>query len=83
MIGKIVGAIAGSQVARHVRGVDGTGGALLGVAATAVLRRMGPVGLIATAVGGYALKKYADRRKAAQTGTVSAAANARPTQTQA
>lgn len=83
MIGKIVGAIAGSQVAKHVRGIDGTGGAVLGVAATAVLRRMGPVGLVATAVGGYALKKYADRRKAAQTGTVAPAASIHPTPTQA
>lgn len=66
MFGKILGAIAGSQVAQHVRGVDGTGGAILGVAATSVLRRLGPVGLIAAGMGGYALKKHLERRDAAK-----------------
>lgn len=64
MLGKILGAIAGSQVAQHVRGVDGPGGAILGVAATSVLRRLGPVGLIAAGVGGYALKKHLEKREA-------------------
>jgi len=64
MLGKILGAVAGSQVAQHVRGIDGTGGAVLGVAATSVLRRLGPVGLAAAAVGGYALKKHMEKREA-------------------
>lgn len=66
MLGKILGAIAGSQVAQHVRGVDGAGGAVLGVAATSVLRRLGPVGLVTAAVGGYALKKHMEKREAAK-----------------
>lgn len=66
MLGKILGAVAGSQVAQHVRGIDGTGGAVLGVAATSVLRRLGPVGLVAAAVGGYALKKHLEKREAAK-----------------
>ncbi|MFT4055753.1 MAG: hypothetical protein QM681_14715 [Novosphingobium sp.] len=51
MFGKVLGAIAGSQVAQPVHGA---GGAVLGVAATSLLRRFGPVGLIAAGVGGYA-----------------------------
>lgn len=62
MIGKIIGAIAGKNISKHVDGVGGAGGALLGVGAAAALRRLGPVALIATAVGGYALKRYAERR---------------------
>lgn len=65
MIGKIIGAIAGEKIARHVRGIDGTGGALLGVGAATLLRRLGPVGLVAAAAGGYALKRYVEKRQAA------------------
>jgi hypothetical protein len=62
MIGKLIGAIAGAKAADHVRGVSGTGGALLGAAAPMVLRRLGPLGLVAAAVGGYAYKRYADKQ---------------------
>lgn len=64
MIGKIIGAIAGSKASKHVSGIGGTGGALLGAAAPVVLRRLGPLGLIAAAAGGYAFKKYNDKRQA-------------------
>lgn len=63
MIGKIIGAIAGEQAARHVAGINGPGGALLGVGAATLLRRLGPVGLIAAAAGGYALKHYLEKRE--------------------
>lgn len=62
MFGKIIGAIAGNQAAKHISGLSGTGGALLGIAAPTVLRRLGPLGLIAAAAGGYAIKKYNKRR---------------------
>jgi len=64
MIGKIIGAIAGKRMAQNVGGVDGTAGALLGVGAATALRRLGPVGLVAAAAGGYALKKFYDKRQA-------------------
>lgn len=64
MIGKIIGAIAGKRAAQNVSGVDGTAGALLGVGAATLLRRLGPVGLVAAAVGGYALKKRHDKQQA-------------------
>ena len=62
MFGKLIGAIAGAKAADHMRGVSGTGGALLGAAAPMVLRRLGPVGLIAALAGGYAFKRYKDKQ---------------------
>ena len=61
MIGKLIGAIAGAKAADHVRGVSGTGGALLGAAAPMVIRRLGPVGLIAALAGGYAFKRHKEK----------------------
>lgn len=63
MLGKVIGAIAGRKVARHIDGIGGTGGTLLGIGAATVLRRMGPAGLIAAAVGSYALKRHLDNRE--------------------
>lgn len=66
MIGKIIGAIVGQRAAQHVSGVSGPGGAVLGVGAAALARRLGPVGLVAAGVGGYLLKRHLDKREAAQ-----------------
>ena len=65
MLGKIIGAVAGKKIANQVGGISGTGGALLGAAAPVVLRRLGPLGMVAAAVGGYALKRSLDKRQAA------------------
>lgn len=62
MFGKIIGAVAGARIADHVRGVSGPGGALLGVGAAAMARRLGPIGLIAALAGGYAFKRYSEKR---------------------
>ena len=62
MLGKIIGAIAGAKAADHVRGMNEGGGALLGVGAAALARRLGPVGLIAALAGGYAFKRYKDKQ---------------------
>jgi hypothetical protein len=61
MIGKLVGALVGKQASRHISGVNETGGALLGAAAVPLVRRLGVAGLIAAAVGGYALKRHLDK----------------------
>jgi hypothetical protein len=45
-----------------VSGIGGTGGALLGVGAAALVKRLGPVGLIAALAGGYAFKRYKDKQ---------------------
>jgi len=62
MIGKLIGAVAGAKATEHVKGVGGAGGALLGMAAPMVLRRLGPMGLVAAVVGGYAYKRYTDKK---------------------
>ena len=36
----------------------------LGLGAATVMRRMGPLGLVAAAVGGYAFKRYSEKRDA-------------------
>jgi len=62
LVGKILGALIGAEVERK-RQESGLKGAVLGMAAVGLLKRLGPVGL---AVGGaYAAKKIYDRRKGA------------------
>lgn len=66
MFGKILGAVVGAKAAKsHRGGLDGPGGALLGMGAMALVRRFGPIGFIAATAGGYAIKRYNDRRKSA------------------
>ncbi len=58
MIGKIIGAAVGAKVAERTRGgLGGPGGALLGAVAVPLARRLGPVGLAAIALGGYAASR--------------------------
>lgn len=64
MIGKIIGAVAGKKLADNVSGLGGASGAVLGIGAVTLARRLGPVGLVAAAAGGYALKRYLERREA-------------------
>ena len=60
MIGRVVGALFGAEMQRQ-RGQNGLKGAAMGVVATSVLRRMGPLGLL---IGGaYVAKKALDRRR--------------------
>ena len=66
MLGKIIGGIAGAKAANHVRGVGGTGGALFGIGAAALAKRLGPIGLIAALAGGYAFKRYKDKQDSAK-----------------
>lgn len=59
MIGKLVGAAVGKKLAGRNKGARG---ALMGMAAPWIVRRMfGPLGL--AVAGGYAAKKYYDSRK--------------------
>ncbi len=62
MFGKIFGGIAGKQVADNTASVSGTKGAILGAVTGSVLRRASIPAMIAMAAGGYALKKYKDRK---------------------
>lgn len=82
MIGKIIGAVAGSQASKHVRGLNGTGGALLGAAVPIVLRRLSPLTLIAMAAGAYAAKKHADGQKTEHLTHARPSGSVAPTRTQ-
>jgi hypothetical protein len=63
MLGNLIRMAAGRAVARQVGGVSaGPLGMAAGAALPFVLRRFGPMGLIGAAVGGYAVKKYLDKR---------------------
>lgn len=63
MLGKIIGGVLGAKAAKNKRGQSETGGALLGVASVALARRFGLPGMIAAAAGGYALKRYNEKRR--------------------
>lgn len=63
MFGKIIGAVAGAKAADQVSGLNEPGGALLGIGAAALVRRLSPMALLALLAGGYALKRYNDRRE--------------------
>jgi uncharacterized protein (DUF697 family) len=65
MIGRIVGALFGAEMDRQ-RGQSGLKGAAKGVIATAVLRRMGPLGMVLG--GAYVAKKAYDRRREGRDG---------------
>ena len=60
MLGKLAGAWIGSKVAGEN---EGGRGAILGAGAVAVGRRVVPA-LAALALGGWALKKWRDKRRA-------------------
>jgi hypothetical protein len=65
MIKTILGALLGRELDRR-DGAGGAKGALVGMLATRVATRMGPLGM---ALGGaYVAKKAYDRRKAAKAG---------------
>lgn len=65
MIGRIIGALVGREMGRR-DGSSGTSGAVKGVVAMGLMRRMGPLGMILG--GGYAAKKAYDRNKARKAG---------------
>lgn len=71
MLGKMIGAIVGGNIAEKTRGVNGTTGAVLGAAIPAVIARMSVPTMLAMGVGGYFLKKHLDK-KAADDGTTPA-----------
>ncbi len=64
MIGKIFGALAGKRIAEHTSGKNGAGGLVMGVAATSLLKRAGPLGLVAALAGSYFLKRRRDHQTA-------------------
>lgn len=66
MLGKILGGIAGARAAEHSGKMGGAKGAVLGAVAGSMIRRASIPALIAVTVGGYALKKWKDKRDKAE-----------------
>jgi hypothetical protein len=63
MLGKIIGGLIGAKLSKRNSGVSEPGGAVMGAVAVAAARRFGIPGMIAAAAGGYALKRYQERRR--------------------
>ena len=64
MIGKIIGAFVGDKLAKQSSSMGGASGAALGVVAASVIRRMSLPAMVALGVGGYAAKKFFDKKQA-------------------
>ena len=62
MIGKIIGGIVGAKAADHVRGMGEGSGALLGIGAAALARRLSLPAMLAIGAGAYAYKRYTDKQ---------------------
>lgn len=75
MIGKLLAGFIGRQIDRS-DGRGGVKGALLGVAAASVIRRAGPLGLLAG--GAWVAKKHLDKRKAERTRAAAVASDVPP-----
>lgn len=61
MLRQLIGATATSLVARQIGGVAaGPAGAVLGMALPFIARRLGPAGMVALAVGAWAMKRVLD-----------------------
>ncbi|NVD44990.1 hypothetical protein [Qipengyuania atrilutea] len=60
MIGKVIGAFVGDKLAKKTGDIDGATGAVLGVVATTVLRRMSLPAMLAIGAGGYLAKKLGE-----------------------
>jgi hypothetical protein len=63
MLGKIIGGLVGAKLSKGSRNVNEPGGMVMGAVAVAAARRFGIPGMIAAAAGGYALKRYQERRQ--------------------
>lgn len=62
MISKIIGAMAGSHLAKSTSAIGGTGGAILGAGAVALAKRASLPVLVGLAAGGYLLKRHSEKR---------------------
>ena len=72
MIGKLIGAFVGDKLAKKTGDLDGATGAVLGVVATTVLRRMSLPAMLAIGAGGYLAKKMAEPSTKTGTGSTTA-----------
>lgn len=64
MIGKIISAVVGKKIAERTPGISEGGGALMGLAAATVMRRMGPMGMLAAAGGTWLVSRAMKKKQA-------------------
>lgn len=62
MIGKIIGAFVGDRLASKTSSIGGASGAALGVVATSVLSRLSLPAMLVLGAGGYAAKRFLDKK---------------------
>jgi hypothetical protein len=63
MIDKVLGAIVGAKVAEQSKDLGAVQGSLLGIAASAVVRRLSAPSILAIAAGAYLAKLHGERRR--------------------
>lgn len=68
MIGKIISAIVGKKIAERTPGMSEGTGAVVGLAAATLARRMGPLGMIAAAGGTWAISRAMKKKQARDLG---------------
>jgi len=61
MFGKILGAGLGAALSKQTRSIGGPAGAILGTVAVPIIARLSLPAMLTLAVGGYAVKKFADK----------------------
>ncbi len=61
MIGKVIGALVGDKLAKQTGGVSSGSGAIMGVVAASVLRRMSLPAMLAIGAGGFLAKKMSEK----------------------
>lgn len=62
MFAKIIGAGLGAKAAQKTSGLGGPMGAVLGATAPVLLKRLSIPAMLAIAAGGYAYKKFIDKK---------------------
>ncbi|SMC40539.1 hypothetical protein [Novosphingobium sp. B1] len=68
MIGKIISAVVGKKIAERTPGMSEGTGAIVGLAAATLARRMGPLGMIAAAGGTWAISRAMKKKQAREFG---------------
>ena len=63
MLTKMIGALVGGKMAQNAKDISGPTGAAIGAAVPFIVSRLSIPAMIAMGVGGYAVKKYMDRKE--------------------
>ena len=78
MLGKLIGAVVGGKMAEQTKDISGPAGAAIGAAVPFIISRMSIPAMIAMGVGGYAVKRYMDRKEPTTPQTPATATHSTP-----